>query len=275
MLISKFDLYRTEWLDLVFENRNKSYGAYELRQHHGSNMVKAMGITFLTISVAFGASLLFSKQPQAIIPHDERVITVIQPPVTAIKPPEVTKPEKPLKAEVEKPVKMTQNLPPVVAPDPVAKDPVKIDELKGAIGPKTTDGPAGPVNIPPASATTSSGGTAPATDNVIHNIGDGIDVMPEPVGGAAAWAKFLQKNLRFPAVAQEEGESGRVIVSFVIEKDGSLSNIVVERPAGHGFDEEAMRVLKLAKAWKPGKQNGQPVRVRYMIPINFQLSNGD
>jgi protein TonB len=58
----------------------------------------------------------------------------------------------------------------------------------------------------------------------------------------------------------------------VIEKDGSLSNIVVEKGAGYGMDEEALRVLKLAKAWKPGIQNGQPVRVRYMIPINFQLS---
>jgi periplasmic protein TonB len=272
MLISKFDLYKAEWLDLVFDNRNKSYGAYELRQHYGSNMAKAMGITFLTISVAFGASLLFLKQPEAIKPPDERVITVIQPPVTAIKPPEVTKPEQPLRTEAAKPIKMTQNLPPVVAPDPVAKEPVKNSELTGVIGPKTADGPVGPAPIAPA--VTSNDGVATAPDETIHSAG-GVDVMPEPVGGAAAWAKFLQKNLRFPAVAQEEGESGRVIVSFVIEKDGSLSNIMVEKPAGHGFDEEAMRVLKLAKAWKPGKQNGLPVRVRYMIPINFQLANGD
>jgi protein TonB len=63
-----------------------------------------------------------------------------------------------------------------------------------------------------------------------------------------------------------------VFVSFVIEKNGTLSNFVVERPAGNGFDEEALRVLKLAKAWKPGMQSGQPVRVKYVIPINFQLS---
>ena len=94
--------------------------------------------------------------------------------------------------------------------------------------------------------------------------------MPEPVGGAAAWNKFLSKNLRFPAVAQEEGVGGRVYLSFIIEKDGSLSNITVDKAAGHGFDEEALRVLKLAKAWKPGMQNGQPVRVKYSIPISFQ-----
>jgi protein TonB len=63
-----------------------------------------------------------------------------------------------------------------------------------------------------------------------------------------------------------------VIVSFIIEKDGTLSNITVLRPAGNGFDEEALRVLKLAKAWKPGMQNGQPVRVRFMLPVNFQTN---
>jgi protein TonB len=97
--------------------------------------------------------------------------------------------------------------------------------------------------------------------------------MPEPIGGEKAWAKFLNKNLRFPYEAQQAGVSGRVILSFIIEKDGSLSNIVIERGAGNGFDEEALRVLKLAKAWKPGMQNGLPVRVKYDIPINFQLSS--
>ena len=96
--------------------------------------------------------------------------------------------------------------------------------------------------------------------------------MPEPVGGEKAWSKFLNKNLRFPDAAQDERVSGKVYINFIIEKDGSLSNLVVDKAAGHGFDEEALRVLKLAKAWKPGMQNGQPVRVKYTIPINFQIS---
>jgi protein TonB len=79
--------------------------------------------------------------------------------------------------------------------------------------------------------------------------------------------------LRYPPQAQEDGVGGRVYMSFIVEKDGTLSNINVERPAGHGFDEEAARVLKLAKAWKPGMQNGQAVRVKYIIPINFQIND--
>jgi len=101
----------------------------------------------------------------------------------------------------------------------------------------------------------------------------GLQVMPQFAGGEAAWAKFLQKNIRYPGQAQDQGVSGKVFLSFIIEKDGHLSNIAIVRKAGFGFDEEATRVLKLAPAWKPGLQNGTAVRVRYTIPINFQMGD--
>ncbi|MDB5136672.1 MAG: hypothetical protein JWP37_3275, partial [Mucilaginibacter sp.] len=159
----------------------------------------------------------------------------------------------------------------VVEVDAQAEKPFINDEIKGAVGPATLKGQEGPNIDIPQDKPSDGGGVTPAVDNTVHNVGT-VDFMPEPVGGAAAWAKFLNKNLRFPAPAQEEGIGGKVFLSFIIEKDGHLSNITVDRPAGHGFDEEALRVLKLAKAWKPGMQNGQAVRVKYSIPINFQLS---
>ncbi len=76
----------------------------------------------------------------------------------------------------------------------------------------------------------------------------GLDVVPEPIGGANAWTKFLNKNLRFPADAQGQGLIGRVSLSFIIEKDDSLSNSIIDQDAGQGFDEEALRVLKFSKA---------------------------
>jgi protein TonB len=154
----------------------------------------------------------------------------------------------------------------VITPPPINS------HLTGAIGTTAAPGTGTGTSVLPDQG--DGGGTQPVDDKKVYSVG-GIDVMPEPVGGDKAWAKFLNKNLRFPYAAQEEGVSGRVILSFIIEKDGSLSNITVERQAGHGFDEEALRVLKLAKAWKPGMQNGQPVRVKYDIPINFQLASGD
>ena len=272
MLISKFDLYKAEWLELVFNDRNKEYGAYELRHRYADNMVRAMGITFFTIALLCAATIIFRGKPadrMIVVTVDPTIpnIQVIHPPVKrAVQPP-----VRPIKQVTPvNPPPMTRVVELVVAPDTRAVEPPKNEEITGAIGTTTTPGTGTGTSVleSPGDGT----GTKPAPDETIHTVG-GLDVMPEPVGGEKAWAKFLNKNLRFPYAAQEEGVSGRVILSFVIEKDGSLSNISVERQAGHGFDEEALRVLKLAKAWKPGMQNGQPVRVRYDIPINFQLSS--
>jgi protein TonB len=273
MTFTKFNLYNAEWLDLVFDHRNKEYGAYNLRQHYGTNMVKAMGIAFGGIAVLVAASIIFRPQ----IDHTRMIDVVIPPTAKIVEPPpvkaELKKPEpaKPA-AKPATPVSTTGFTKPVIVPNDPPVEPPVISEIKGAIGPETTTAPGNGTAIN-ATENGGGGGTGVAqVDNGIHSTGESLEVMPEPVGGAAAWAKFLQKNLRFPGVAQEQGVSGRVFLSFIIEKDGHLSNIVVERGAGYGFDEEALRVLKLAKAWKPGVQNGQPVRVKYTIPINFQLS---
>ncbi|MEN0056632.1 MAG: TonB family protein [Mucilaginibacter sp.] len=274
MSIDKFDLYKAEWLDLVFDHRNKAYGAYELRKSYGQTMTKAMGFSFVIVALFIGASFVFRAKPQPaykFTPVDFKKVDMA-PPIEA----------KPKKAEPPKSVdppapavqvKTTAIPTRVVADSQPTVDPPVISEINGPIGSANVDGPDKGIDnqMDQGKASGRGGGTMPS-DETIHSTGEVLEVMPEPVGGAAAWAKFLQKNLRFPVVAQDNGVSGRVILSFVIEKDGSLSNIVVERKAGYGFDEEALRVLKLAKAWKPGMQNGQAVRVKYTIPINFQLT---
>ncbi len=275
MAISKFNLYRSEWLELVFDKRNKEYGAYELRHHYAQNMVRAMAITFSLIGLLCMAVVIFHKAPAliSVIPVDNSEIQHIIPPVVP-----------PVKRPVEPPAHASTPLKPVnppatikdvamvPVPDNLAQQPVKNADLADkTISDVTNDkgakGGGNALDNPDPGPT-----TTPGPDNTLYTAG-GVDVMPEPVGGMSAFAKFLSKNLRFPPEARENGQSGRVIMSFVIERDGSLSNITVLRPAGSGFDEEALRVLKLAKAWKPGKQNGQPVRVSYVIPINFQLSD--
>jgi len=84
---------------------------------------------------------------------------------------------------------------------------------------------------------------------------------------------YLSKKIQYPAAAKEAGTQGRVIVQFVVEKDGSLTDIKVVRGPGNGLDEEAVRVMKLAPKWKHGVQNGKPVRVQFTIPINFTLGD--
>jgi protein TonB len=276
MLITKFDLYNAEWLDLVFDHRNKNYGAYELRQSYGRTMAKSMGIAFAAVALLSAAAIIFKAKPKPI--DNRRIIEVTLDP-SIPKPPVEAKPKQPdapAPMEHQKPAAPVEakgfTTPHLVTTEPPT-DPPTIDQLKNvAIGPVDAAGKSGTDNVAKTDEGTPGGTGTAKVDDGVHTLGEVLEVMPEPVGGAAAWAKFLQKNLRFPAVAQEQGVSGKVLLSFIIEKDGTLSNIKVDRPAGYGFDEEALRVLKLAKAWKPGEQNGQNVRVRYSIPISFQLA---
>jgi len=100
-----------------------------------------------------------------------------------------------------------------------------------------------------------------------------VEQSPEFPGGLEAFYKFLVKNVHYPDAARNNNTSGRVIVQFVVERDGSLSDIKVVRSLGDGCDEEALRVMKLSPRWKPGIQNGNPVRVIYSIPVNFTPDN--
>ncbi len=273
MLISKFDLYKSEWLELVFDDRNKAYGAYELRQHYSRTMLKAMAIAFLTITgIAFLIGVLIKPVATAVVPTETIIpVTlkdyvhqaVVHPP-HAIPHPHMVPPK-----AVTVPTK--EYIPFVVSPKPAITEPPKTSTLTGNIGPadvKGTTTTTGPIDETP--------GKGPGVD---HGLGNdpvpvtGLDVMPEPFGGAGAWSKFLQKHLRYPDGAVNDHIQGEVWLSFIIERDGHLSNITVDRGPGYGLDEEALRVLKLAPAWKPGMQNGQPVRVKYNIPINFQLGD--
>ena len=275
MLITKFDLYNAEWLDLVFDHRNKNYGAYELRQSYGRTMTKSMGIAFAAVVLLSAAAIIFKAKPKPI--DNSRIIEVKLDP-SIPKPPVEAKPRQqdaPAPVEHQKPAAPIETkgftTPHIVPTDPPTDPPTITDLKDAAIGPADVKGTPGGNTVIEQPQQGGGGGGAGKGEEVVTDFG-GLEVMPEPVGGAAAWAKFLQKNLRFPGAAQDAGVSGRVLLSFIIEKDGTLSNIKVERPAGYGFDEEALRVLKLAKAWKPGVQNGQNVRVRYSIPISFQLA---
>ncbi len=100
-----------------------------------------------------------------------------------------------------------------------------------------------------------------------------IDSIPEFPGGMEAFGKFLGHNLRYPAYSREHGTQGRVVVGFIVEVNGTLSNIRIVRKLDDHLDQEALRVMKLSPNWKPGIFKGKPVRVNYSIPISFTLSN--
>ena len=102
-----------------------------------------------------------------------------------------------------------------------------------------------------------------------------VEVLPEYPGGTAAMFEFIQKNVKYPESAKEKGLEGRVFVQFVVEKDGSLSSFQVLRGVSEDIDAEAIRVLKSMPKWKPGMQDGEPVRVQYTMPFKFQLTGNE
>jgi protein TonB len=100
---------------------------------------------------------------------------------------------------------------------------------------------------------------------------DVVEQMPEFPGGQAALLKWITEHIKYPAVAEENGIQGRVIATFVVERDGSVTDVQVARGVDPSLDKEAIRVLKQMPRWNPGKQNGAPVRVKYTVPVTFKL----
>jgi protein TonB len=254
MFVPKFDIYNTEWLDLVFKGRNQSYGAYELRKHYTRTLFRSMGITAIILLAIFLVALSQSEPVQVSpTPSTQTTVTVnLNKEIT-------TEKTHPQVASTHH--KHNGGQPTVIAVQGGNSSVISTASQSIQQGAKPVIAGSKPVPV----------AAMPAAATVQAAINDFPDVMPEPNGGITGLANFLKQNLQYPDVAAAKGISGQVIVSFVVETDGHLSDIHVTRSAGFGFDEEAVRVLKLAPAWQPGSQNGQPVRVRYSIPVNFRI----
>jgi len=278
MLISKFDVNKIEWLGLVFENRNQSYGAYVLRKESGNYLTKALLIaSFFFI----GSTMLLSASFWWNVKEVASNITLEKPDETIYELELIEVPKKleslvklTPAASTEKFKQIEYTTPNVVPDQLVTTEPPTTDALSSAvISTNTIEGPSfGLTNALAVSNLTDGDGTGvEANPDVLLNSG-GVEVLPEFPGGMAAWSKFLSKNLRYPSIAQENGVIGRVTVSFVVERNGEMSTIKVLRGIGAGCDEEAIRVIKKSPIWKPGMQNGKAVRVSYVIPIVFQMN---
>ena len=269
------NLYKSEWIDLVFKNRNKSYGAYSLRSESSAITLKALLLAApVFVLMVAGPGLYKKLNPETALPIETyRVIEVAEPPVT-IKPEEkkIVQPKSEPLPEKVNTVKLTANI--AVVKDPVTDEkPLMIEDLKDAvIGQITQAGEATKAAATPVASSGNGNGVAlPVEDTHIYDAG-GIDSYPEFEGGMAAWSKFIQRNLRYPYAAQEKEVEGKVFLSFVVEIDGSITDVTLLKGIGAGCDEEAMRVIKKSPKWKPGQQQNRKVRVRYTMPLSFQLS---
>jgi protein TonB len=273
MLGSKLDILKQEWIDVVFTDRNKAYGAYDLRKKSGFNTTKALIIGVAAFVFAISLPTIINIIA-GFIPKKENKVKIVPvvlqppPPVNKQKPP--PPPPEPPKPKIDQ-VKFP---PPVVKPDNEVKEqPPTVKELEVADpGQKTQKGDPNAdivINTP-----VGNGDENKVTEDE-NKIFTAVEQEPTPAGGISKFYEYLSKNIRYPAVAKENNIQGKVFLTFVVEKDGSITDVKVLRGIGSGCDEEAVRVLRNAPRWKPGIQNGRPVRVQYQVPVSFALQQED
>lgn len=285
MLNISSNLHKTEWLDLVFKNRNKNYGAYSLRSQSSGTTARALFIAAPLFVLFFAGPMIYKhfigENASTIVEpiNTDRIISLTLAERKIEKPKPLEKMDMPKNEPVIEKIKTVKPVSnPIVVDRPVLSDPPTLVEMDhAAVGPITQSGVETSLGSVPVEGTGngigpgSGDGNGVKEDNGIHDMTD-IQSYPEFEGGMKAWAKFIQRNLRYPNAAQEVDAQGKVYISFVVEKDGSVSNVTVLRGIGYGCDEEAVRVISKSPKWKPGKQNDQNVRVRYNMPLSFTIS---
>lgn len=274
--MSKLSLYETRWIDLVFQYRNKEYGAYQLRQESTKTSIMALFMGILLLISALSIPVILSYfNPENKITIPELTNTLVN--VTdIIIPNQLQEIEKPVLPEVktqnaEVPIQSDQLVNPVIVQAQLANQNIAKNTDNTTITNTSTEGTA-TIGINP----TSSSGIGTATDTPIDP-GNTIvatttlDKLPEFPGGINKFYTYVGNNFEKPDV--DSGSTMKVYVSFVIEKDGSMTDIQVKRDPGYGLGKEAIRVLKSLKTkWSPGMIGSKPVRTAYNLPITVQMN---
>lgn len=270
-MVRKIDIFSDDWCDCCFEGRNKNYGAYVLRKLSNKRHLQALIIASTLFAVAILSPIIIKTIiPKAKERHVE-VTTLADLKLEDNKPKEKIIEDLPPPPPLKSSIKFT---PPVIKADKEVND----EEL-----PKTQDELA---ESKLAISTADVKGTDEESGKLIGEIDENkvniaqeeemkpfliVEQMPYFPGGTEELMKFLKNTIQYPQMAMETGIQGTVIVQFVVNKDGKISNVKILRGIGGGCDEEAVRVVKSMPGWKPGKQNGVAVPVFFQLPIKFTL----
>ena len=276
--MSKVDLIDNNWVDLVFEGRNKEYGAYVLRKDTGKRNVKSMLIVFAVI-IAIMAAVAAKVAIENAFPKKVAMETDVELSKLAQKKEAKVEKKAPVKVEEQKVVEKVKSsvkfTPPVIKKDSEVKPE---EELKSQEDLNKTKTAIGSFDV---KGNDEAGGEVLKAKEVIAQpeppkeeetkVFDVVEVMPSFPGGQAALFEWLSKNIKYPVVAEENGVQGRVIVTFVVERNGSITDVQVVKSVDPSLDKEAVRVVKAMPHWIPGKQNGSAVRVKFTVPVTFRL----
>ena len=276
--MSKIDLISNEWTDLVFEGRNQAYGAYKLRKGTAKRNVWALIIVGLAAALLY-LGLQLQKMAEANKKVENTQAVELAKLNTEKKEAKVEKKEI-IKQEPEKVVEQVKSsvkfTAPIIKKDSEVKeeDEIKLDEVQKsdkAVGAFTVEG-----NDEVGGAVLKAKEDIAAPEPPKHVVEETkiftvVEQMPMFPGGDGALMGYLRDNIHYPTVAAENGVQGRVVVGFVVERDGSITDVKVVRGVDPSLDKEASRVVRAMPRWIPGKQNGSAVRVKYNVPVAFRL----
>ena len=285
--MSKVDLASREWCDMVFEGRNKEYGAYRHRANKGKFQLRAIIIVLLMI-VAIVRFIIAKSAVEAALKEGKNMDAEQVTELSELKKDEPKKEEKkkePEKLEYEKPVEKVAvkssiqfTVPKIVEDEKVdhSKELKTQDEVtknKFAIASQDYVNETGGtgINIDDLKENQQAGGTTvpPKEPEVVDNAI--VEVPATYPGGEAALLNFVSKNLVYPAIAQEQELQGVVVLRFKVDVDGSVSTVKVEKSLSRECDQAAADVVKKLHRFVPAKQQGHPVPVWFRLPIRFRI----
>ena len=275
--MAKIDLISNEWADIVFQGRNKVYGAYQLRRGTSKRNIVSMIFVAAVAAVAYlGLAAYNSYQEAQKAKFEAEMEASLLEAKTEAKVEKKT--ETPKVEQVQKVEKVKSSIaftPPVIKKDSEVKPEEEMktqDELKetktaiGAFDVKGNDEAGGTVL---KAVEEIAAPEPPKHEEEQNKIFEVVEQQPQfPGGSVNGW---LADHIKYPVVAAENGISGRVVVQFVVERDGSVSQVRVVRGVDPSLDKEAQRVISSMPKWIPGKQNGQAVRSRFTVPVTFRL----
>jgi protein TonB len=270
-------ILQTDILDIIFINRNKDYGAYELRKNYhkrARNAVIGMLVfTLVAISAPLIAGLIIGKPPVVtLIPKTDTIA------FQQIKVDELLKVEDPISVTIPEPTSPSDFIPIEIM---IAKDVIdKLSEKDPK--PFTPSGDPGPpvTGLPDGPITPGGIGVGPPTIAIVDVVIEPertfadleVQQIPEFPGGEEALMSYLSSHIKYPQLAIDNEKEGKVVIGFVVNKDGNINEIKIVKELGYGCDDEAIRVINGMPKWKPGKNNGKPVNVYFNLPIEFQLN---
>ena len=281
------NLTSKEWRDLIFEGKNKEFGAYDLRKKSESRHTLAVIFTLIGLVVIVLAVIGYNKISDKIAQDRYEQMLLEREQMLAA---ELNQPEEEVPEEEPEEQKFEQEIPEVpeevlatvqvtqiaiVDADQVKNEVMTMDEQKedntarGVVNQEGSDDADKFQAVKEQVVVVEEVKEEPKPDQIFQ----AVEQPAEFPGGQAALMKWLSNNIRYPESAQQNGVQGRVIVKFVVEKDGSISNATIAKGVDKDLDAEALRVVKRMPKWQAGKNNGQAVRSYFTLPVQFKLAN--